>query len=1053
MFIKYSVKNPVLVNLFVVVILVAGFLTYAAMPRELIPEMNANAIRITTFYAGASAEEIDKLITAKIEDAIDDLDDIEDIISSSQENFSTIVVTTDPMLPEKDLFSLLDDIRNEVDIVKSDLPEDADDPRVQLVKPKIPVVNVAVYGDATDMELKNVAEDLQDVLERIDGVSRVDLAGVRSRELWVEILPDRLHKYGLTLEAVQAAVGRAQLDLASGTIKSHKGEYLVRLRGERDDPAAFRDIVVYTDPAGDEVKLSDVARITDAFQDAVVIGRFNGKPSVMLLLSKNRTGDTIDVSDAVNAAINEFQKRLPPSIHVGTFSDTSLFVENRLMTLLQQGTQALVLVLATLCLFLTLRMAFFTALGIPVSFLGGVMVLGLLGYTMNMITMFAFIMVLGLVVDDAIVVTENCFRLIEKGIKPKVAAVIGTRQMFWPVVAAVATTVAAFLPLMFMTGRMGKFTSVIPVTVTVVLCFSLFECLVILPSHIADWTPSDYHDRLASRRENKSPGFFARFLDFYERVLAFVLRWRYPFVFAMFMLFALSVTYAWYCIPIRFAKDFEGDQFMVNIECSTQYKLEDTVNVAAEVEKIILSLPENELKGFSTTVGVFADDPYAYRFGSNLAQFYVDLKPLDGRRTTTEIIEDVRRRVNRIEEITKAKVFTLHKNPGGKDVEVFVSGPDYAVLKEIARAGRKFLERQPGAKDVQDDFTPGKRELIVTLLDKGRSLGFDNMRLATQLRTAYSGVEVARIRPGEDDYPVLVRFDTSIRDFRDSLEKIWLITPSGKRVRLTDVAHIQEQQGIRTLRRRNGKRTITVSADVNSKEGNATLITEALIAHLEKLVAERWPGEGYSIIPGGQEKELKESMLSLAKLAVVALLLILVILTALFKSLAKPLIIMSPIPLTLIGVVIGHVVHGSDLVILSMMGAVALAGVVVNDSILLVDFINAARRAGEPPWKAALAAGRIRMRPVILTTVTTICGLSSLAFFATGQTAFLSPMAITIVWGLAFATFITLLVVPCLYLIYSDVRKLLGKDPATEFPMEDLDAMIDEVEKSGSPLK
>ncbi len=1046
MLIKFSVKNPIFVNLLMVVILLVGFMTYTSMPRELIPQFTTNAIQITTVYAGAAPEEIDKLLTAKIEDAIAELDGIDYIVGASQESISRITVTTDAMISDNELYVLLDDIRNQIDIVKSELPENAEDPQVAIVKPNINVVNVAIYGDVPELVLKEYAEKLQDELEALTGVNRVTLAGIRDREIWIEISPELLDKFGLTVEQVRSVISRSQIDLAAGTIKSHVGEYLVRTRGETDRADMLKNLVVHADATGAQVRLSDIAKVTDTFADAFTIGRFNGKPSCLLLLSKEATGDTINIAEAVTKKLEEFSKTLPAAIEVGTFADTSVFVRERLVTLLKQGAQALVLVLATLCLFLSLRMAFFTALGIPISFLGGVIIVSMLGYTMNMITMFAFIMVLGLVVDDAIVVTENCFRLMERGVKAKAAAVLGAQQMLWPVTAAIATTIAAFLPLMMMPGRMGKFMGAIPITISVVLLFSLFECLLILPSHIADWSPRDAHLKIEQKR-NKRFDFFGRFLGVYERVLKICMAWRYVFVFSMFMLFVVAVSYAVYKMPLSFSKEFEGDQFMVNIECPTTYRLEDTVEAAKKVEKIILGLPKHELIGFSTTVGIFADNPYEYRFASNISQFYIDLVSLDERRTTTEIMDEVRSAINKLPEIVNYNLFALRSNPGGKAVEVFIGGPDLEKLKEISKIARDFVEKQPGARDVQDDFVLGKRELVVELNDSARSLGFDNFTVASQLRSAYTGYEAARIRPQGEDFPIIVRFESSLREERTSVDDLWLVSSAGLRVRLTDIATIIEQPGLQSLKRRDGKRTITVSAEVNENEGNASMIVSGLIEEVQKVIKESYPG--YSITPGGQHKELQESLDALMKAAVVAMFLILIILVGLFRSLFKPLIIMVPIPLSMIGVIIGHVVHNSDLVILSLMGAIALAGVVVNDSILLLDFINSSRRKGMSPIDAATNSGRMRMRPVILTTVTTICGLATLAFFATGQTKFLAPMAVSIVWGIAFATVLTLLVVPCLYLIYTDVRRLLGKSDESEFELDSLENDVKEAEDSG----
>ena len=1051
MLVKYSVKNPILVNLLMFVIIIVGVLSYRMMPRELIPEFSSNAITIITFYPGASAEEMDKLVTANIESVVEGLQGVDEVFCTSQEGISRVVVKGDTNAPESEMLNLLDDVRNQVNLKKSDLPDDAKDPVVSLVKPNIPIINIAVFGNVPELMLKETADDLKEYIEDINGVNSVQIAGIRDREVWIEINPLALEKYGMKIDAVKAALARSQLDLAAGTIKSDKGEFLVRVVGETEELDVLRDILLFADYKGAEIRLRDVAKVTDTFADSFTIGRYNGERCAILLLSKESDADAIDISRSVYRILGEYQEKLPKAVQVAGFSDTSIFIENRLSTLFRQGLQALLLVLATLCLFLSLRMAFFTALGIPISFLGGVILISFFGYSMNMITMFAFIMVLGLVVDDAIVVSENCFRLMEKGIRPKIAAVVGARQMLWPVVAAVATTIAAFLPLMMLSGNMGKFIGAIPVTVSLVLVVSLIECLLILPSHIADWTPVDYAKKLASRTKENGGRFFAKFLDGYQRVLKKAIKWRYVFVAGFIVLFFLAVGYAVYMIPLKFAKEFEGDQFIVNIECPSTYRIEDTERAAKGVEKVLLSLPKNELMGFSTTIGVFADDPYAYRFASNIAQFFIDLHSLEQRRTTTQVMDIVRRGIAKIPGLVTYKVAAIHGNPGGKAIEIHINGDDITILRKLSKIAKDFLHQQAGTRDVQDNFVLGKREIIIRLREKARSYGFDNYSLATQLRTAYSGYEAARIRPGDEDFPIYVRYDSSARDFRESVEDIRLITPSGERVKLTEVAEITEAPGLQSIKRHYGHRSITVTAEINDEEGNAEIISSALMSMLDNVIKEKYAG--YSVSPGGQKKELSESLDSMMRAAVIALLLILIILTALFRSLAKSLIIMLPIPLSLIGVVIGHIVHGADIVILSIMGSVALAGVVVNDSILLLDFITRARREGLTPYESAVRSGKMRMRPVLLTSITTVCGLSSIAFFATGQTKFLAPMAISIVWGIAFATFITLLVVPCAYLIYIDVRRLLGRSEESELADVDIDSEIESLEKNEEIMK
>ncbi|MFQ5897539.1 MAG: efflux RND transporter permease subunit [Candidatus Methylomirabilia bacterium] len=1011
-FVEFSVRNRVLVNLLTLFVLGAGVVTYLSMHRELFPEFSRRAVLIETVYTSASPDEVEKLITVKIEEEVAELDGLDELSSISQEGRSEILLK---FRPDTDMNRALNDVRAALDNV-TDLPEEADQPTVREVKSTFPVITVSLAADIDEFTRREMARDLRDELTRVPGVAAVRMLGTRERQIWVEVDPPRLDQYGLTLDDIRAAIAAHNRNVPGGTLKTPRGEILVRTLGEAAGAEEVERIIVRSLATGTALTVADLARVRETFEEPTTLSRWGGRPAINLVVIKEREGDAIDIAASVRALVEQVRARLPDTVTLGVYNDFSVFIQKRLNTLRWSGTIGLTIVLATLWVFLRTRIALLTALGIPFAMLGGVVVMSAWGITLNMVSLFGLILVLGLLVDDAIVVAENVYRHVETGMDPRQAAVQGTSQVAWPVVATIVTTIAAFLPLLLIPGTMGIFLSPIPWVVTFTLAASLFEALVVLPSHLADAITPAYAGGVRRRQRR----WLERTRRAYNALLATALRWRYVATALLLAVTILLAATAYYRIPFVLFREFESSQFFVNFETSPSNKIEDTLEVAKQAEQVVLGLPPGELKSLATNVGISFLDVHRAERGPNLGQLMVELTE-NRRRRVDEVIAQLRAGTTQIPGITKIQFLKTQAGPGGPPIEARVAGEDIAVLGELADQVAAFLKGIPGVRDVRNDFTEGKEELQITLRPEARALGLDLSQIARQVQQGFLGVEASTIQRRDEEVPIVVRFPTRARRSPDTVATMKITLPSGEQVFLRDVAEVGTAVGISKVRRDDRKRTITVFADVDTREANAFQVAER-VRRKFAAVSTRLPG--YRVTIKGERQEAEASLASLPRISVIAILLIYFILGSLFRSFIQPLAVLTAIPFALVGVVVGHLLMGESLSFLSLMGLVALVGVVVNDSLILVDFINRTRQSGISRDEAILASGVARLRPVLLTTATTVGGLIPLAFFATGQAKFLSPMAISVVWGLSFATILTLILIPCLYAIADDVVRL-----------------------------
>jgi multidrug efflux pump subunit AcrB len=1016
--IRFFVRNSVFVNLLMLVILIAGVMAYFSITRETFPEFSLDSISLRTAYPGASPQEVEKLITIKIEDEIVDVDGVDNLYSESQEGLSSIIVE---LSEYADVDRVLSDLSSAIDRIE-ELPTDAEDPLISEIKNAFPVITVSLSGDLPELTMKQIAEEVKDNLRDIPDVASVYLSGARDREIWVEVDPRRLEQYKLSLQNIERALEAQNLNLPGGTIKTDRGEFLLRTVGEILEARALEGVILRSDPEGNVLTLAQVARVRDHFEEPVTLGRFNGRPAINLAVSKDKRGDAIGISKAVRQFVGDYENRLPPGVSLDVFNDFSVFVKNRLETLRRNGLVGFAFVLIILCIFFNFRVAGMTALGIPVSFAGALLLMQGFGISLNMISMFSLILVLGIIVDDAIVVSENTYRYMEQGVPPSEAAVKGTRQVLAPVVATVVTTIAAFLPMLLVTGTMGKFMGVIPKVVTFALIASLLEALVILPSHLAEWSPKKSLKVGSARSERWLEAIRKR----YTRFLELSLRWKHVSLMASLGITSLFIAFALTRIPFTLFHEFESTQFFVNVETPVTSKIEDTRDVIAQIEDTVMkTLPSEELKSVASNVGLIFLDVNRVVRGSNGGQLMVELTEADRRdRSSKEIISELRERTEGVPGATKIQYYEPQAGPGGAAIEIRVVGDEFPVLKEIADRLRGYLATFAATKDIRDDFLPGKTELQIVARPEAKSLGLDVASIARQVRSSFYGAESSKILRSDEDIPIVVKYAEGFRDRPSRIEDLVLTTPSGEKVYFSEVAELKQEAGNTKIIRSDQKRSITVLADVEKKQGNTLEITNRVQNAFDNL-QDVYPG--YKLEFKGERQEFERSMQDLLKSFVIAVLLIYLILGALFKSYIQPLVVMLAIPFAANGVILGHAVMGLSLGMLSMMGMVALAGVVVNDSLILVSFVNQLRREGEPMHQAIVRGGRLRLRPILLTTVTTVAGLVPLGFFASGQAKFLAPMAISIIFGLSVATVLTLIIIPCSYAIVDDWRRGLRR--------------------------
>jgi multidrug efflux pump subunit AcrB len=1038
--------NHVAANILMIFILVSGALSLASVVIEVFPEIETDTVTVRVPYRGASPAEAEEGVCIRVEEAIASIEGIKRIRSSAQENLGTVTVELEEDADDR---KVLDDIKAAVDRIET-FPVETEKPVVSEVDSRRRVITIVLYGDATEKTLKALAERVRDEVTALEGISQVEIAGVRNYEISIEVSEEALRRFGLTFEQVANAVSMSSLDLPGGAVKTRGGEILLRTKGQLYHGAEFEDIVVVTRRDGTRVHLSDVATVIDGFEDTDTATRFDGRRAALIQVYRVGDEGALEVASATKKFLAKLAPQLPAGVSVDTWDDDSIILKQRIGLLLRNARLGLVLVFICLALFLNTRLAFWTTMGIPISFLGGLWLIPYADVTINMISLFAFIVVLGIVVDDAIVVGENIFNYLEKGMKPIDAAILGVREMAMPVTFAIITTVAAFAPLLFVAGNMGKIMRQIPIVVIAVLLTSLVEALLILPAHLSG--EGRIFNRIVGpilgpieKVQNKVQTGLQWFIRVpYRKSLEFALEWRYLTVAValVFLFLSVSMVVGGF-LKFSFMPRVDSDNMIASLTMPQGTPVAQTEAILARIEAGAEALARDHdeaqpdgspsiIRHISTTVGqqpsAGGGGPMAQRSSggdsSHLGEVNVELLGAEDRDVgSAELVSRWREIVG---EVPGAVSLTFKANmfSAGDPVSVQLAHRDFPTLLAAVERLKEIIAEYPGTKDVADSFLPGKKELKLTLTPEGRAAGLTLSDLARQVRAGFYGQEVQRIQRGRDDIRVMVRYPETERRSRGDIDEMRVRLPGGAEVPFTTVAMVEEGRGYAVINRTDRRRVVTVSSDVDESVANANEISSDLRARALPTLAHEFPGLTFDF--EGEQRQQKESLDSMKVNFLVAQLAIFALLAIPFKSYTQPLIIMSAIPFGLVGAVFGHMVMGLDLTMLSMFGMVALTGVVVNDSLILVDLINRMRADGATVDQAIRESGERRFRPIMLTTATTFLGLTPMIFETSMQARFLIPMAVSLGYGIVFATAITLILIPTLYRILEDLKSFFG---------------------------
>jgi multidrug efflux pump subunit AcrB len=1068
------------------------------LQREFFPEVRPNLVTITAPYPGASPDEVEQALATKIEDAVDTLEDVKENNATVSEGVASVTIEFEEGV---DIDLKVQDVKREMDALQ-DLPDESDRIIVDKLEPNLPTINVSLFGSTDERTMKRAIRAIKDDLESLDGMGDIAVSGVRRDEIRIEVRPEAIIKHRLSLPEISERVRAEMLELPGGTLKSSTSNVAVRTLGAQERAEQVRNIVVQAGAEGQVLRLRDIADVRETFADVDLRSRLNGEPAFSLTVFKVGDQDAVTIAEMVKAYVAGVKgeplelttterigthlgelgaalmhKRatrqaeaegeeppikaeasaastrleayelglargraggVPPGAQIAVTTDLAKFIVGRLDLLTRNALWGGLLVFLVLMLLLNWRVSFWVAVGLIVSVLGTLAVMYFVGITLNLLTMFGLIVVLGLLVDDAIVVAENITARHEAGQNHIDAAISGTKQVEWPVVATVLTTVCAFLPLALIQGQIGDFMEVLPIVVACALAVSLIECLFILPAHMSHSlratdrarSKTGFHPirSLEQRTDHIRDAFFSKLLiPFYLKSLRVALRFRYVSLAAAVgaVIISLGMVVGGK-VEFIFLETDDAETIDGQLRMPIGTPTEQTDAVLRRIEAVALAQPEIQ-QVFASAGALAALDGAAGSEQSHLGQVILEVMPVEqrqakGLRQSSEIIQSIRDELGPMPGVKSFRLEGVGGGPEGPPITLTVVGQNAELIDRTVAQIKKLIAEYPGVENIADNADRGQRELRFTLRDGANELGFTTASVASQIRGAVFGLEPYTFAGDEEDVDVRVTLPERVRRSVAALESVFLISPAGEPVPLSEIVRIEEVEGYATVRRLDGKRAVTVTADVNRTVGNPETITGALAPRIRELAASK---PGIEILARGRQEDVADSFSTLPLGMAVAASLIFVVLAWLFGSYVQPLVVMTAIPFASVGMIWGHLVLGYSMTFLSLIGFVALAGVVVNDSLILMEFYNHERRRGLPVYDACLAAGKARIRAILLTTVTTVLGLTPLLLEQSFQAKFLIPMAITISGGLISATAIILIVLPCLLMIFSDLGVLI----------------------------
>ncbi len=1022
--IRWMAEHKVAANLLMIIIIFTGVMGVRNIKQEVFPEMELDFIVIAVPYSGATPEEIEKSILLPIEDAVKGLNGIKKVAGNATEGIAKFRIEIENNVDKNSVF---EDVKTAVERISS-LPEEAEEPDVQLPRIRREVLNITIYGDVPARSLIEQAQIVRESLLSHPDISQVDIEQRRGFEMTIEISKTSLQQNSLTLNQVSSIIQKSNLDLPGGKIKTSGGDLLIRTKEKRYTAAEYANLPILTTDQG-ILRLGDIARITDGFEESDIQTRYNRLPAESIEVFRVGDQTPTAVSKAVRSKIEDLRAQLPSSVKLEIVNDRSLILQDRIDLLMKNLWLGLALVFLTLALFLRIDLAFWIMMGIPISFAGAMIIMPTLDTSINMISLFAFILVLGIVVDDAIVVGENIFSHQEMGKPPSKAAIEGATEIGAPVLITILTTISAFIPMYFIPGTTGNIFINIPNVLIVVLLFSLVEVMFILPGHLShlnkiiSFLIEPIGKILKYPRQYFSFGLGWVSKNIYSRTLGKAIEFRYS-IFALglvFIIVCLGLTIGGH-LRFTFFPTIERDRVVL----SAKMPFGTPANVSREIEKKMLNsaytlLNEYGLKvGNEIHYGVYSN---VGRGGSNNASVRVYLKPLKERGfPANEFSRKWRKSMGEVPGVESLKIRSGWRMGSTYDIDLQLSHPDPGILMGIVEEFKERFAEYPGVKNIEDSTVDGKEEVQLKLTPEGLILGLSTLELTQQVRGAFQGVEVYKLLRGSDELSVKLRMPLNERRYLRDLEDLVILAPGGEYLPLAQVAELKYGHSYSAIRRIDGRRIISVRALVDSEVTNTAEVVRSLKNSLLPEIIDQNPEIKYSF--EGARRAQTNTMAGVKEGGVVALVLIFSLLALQFKSYFQPIIIMAAIPFGMVGAVLGHLLLGYNLSIISVLGIVALTGIVVNDSLILVDFINRFREKGSTLREAVLESGIRRFRPIILTTLTTFFGLLPMLFETSRQARFLIPMAISLAFGVLFSTFIILYLIPVLYTILEDLKAI-----------------------------
>jgi multidrug efflux pump subunit AcrB len=1038
--IAWFASNHVAANLLMLMIVAFGIAASFSIRKQTTPDFELNNVQVRVPYLGAAPQEVEEGVVIKIEEAIQDVKGIVEINSQAFEGLGLVTVEVET---GADLNEVLSEIKVRVDAI-STFPALTEKPVVSKQEVPVHVVFVSIYGDMDEFARKALAQQVREELMAIPSVNQVQILGDRPYEISVEVSEQTLREYGLTMSEVSQAIRNSSVDLPGGSIKSSSGDILLRTEGQAYTGQEFNDIVLRTFADGTRLTLGNIATVRDAFAESVDFGRFDGEPTAVMRVMASGGQNELETAAAVKKYIEDKRASLPAGVKMDTWIDRSHYLQGRLDMMMKNMFQGALLVFIILALFLRLKVASWVIVGIPVTFFGALwlMPLGPWPVTVNIISLFGFILVLGIVVDDAIIIGESIYTKIRADGHTLDNVVLGTRRVAVAATFGVLTTIAAFAPMLFLDGIFAPFFEAMSMVVILCLLFSLVESKLILPAHLAHASIKPV-DETAIFRPYRDMGRFERVPRFFQRIqrkvqhgLQFVIhRWYAPMlgkavdnrgltisIFVAVLIITIGLMRGGIVRTVIFP-DVPGDFIQATLTMNSGTAPERRNEVLLQIEQELLDLSAEYVAGHPGSmapvhhVGVFTN-------GDTGGNLFVEM-PLDENRPLEgKAISDLwRERVGEIPGVKELDFSAGNNIGGGAPLSFNLTGSNYLALEAAASELEAHLREFDGVFDVRNSIQRGAEEIRLTIKPEAEALGLNMASLGRQVRQAFYGEEAQRVQRGKDEVKVMVRYPRQDRRSIADLENMRIRTAAGDEVPFAEVAEISFGQSYSRINRQNRKRVVTVSADADLETVEpGEMIKDISENYMPELLA-RHPGVSFEL--EGASREQMEFVQSLVAATVAALFLIYALIAIPLRSYTQPLIIMSVIPFGLVGAVIGHILFGKAISMFSLFGLVALAGVVVNDSLIMIDFVNTARAAGMPAREAVIQSGTQRFRAIVLTSLTTSFGLMPIIFEKSVQAQFVIPMAISLSFGILFATVITLFLIPALYLMPDDLRRAM----------------------------